>query len=107
MPLESLLKLSEETSFSTSIKQSLLDQHKSQIYTHLKPQMGGFIDEESISISILNSKIIKNKSLALKCSVFYVELIGGCNCNDGPHAENGYSEIHLLWDDDGIKIINA
>lgn len=88
---------------NTHLKSYLLDNHKSTFYKQLKPQMGGFISEESIGISILKSELNENQ-LNIKCAVFYEEKIGGCNCLDDPHSENGYCEMSFSLNNSGELI---
>ena len=98
------MSLSDTPSFHSQVKQILLEYYKKNFYEYLKPQMGGFIDENSISLSILGSEIESANHLNLKCGVFYIEKIGGCNCLDEPYEENGYCEVQLRWDIKGIHI---
>ena len=97
------LEYSDDQSFHSRLKESLLTHHLDIIYQFLKPQMGGFIDKQSISVSILSSKIIE-ETLELKCSIFFSEHIGGCNCHDDPHSENGYCEAVFNWEKESLKI---
>jgi len=101
---QSMFILDDKADFNAHLKLNLLTYYRPIIYQYLKPQMGGFIDATSVGLSILNSERLDDKRIGLKCSVFYVEQIGGCNCNDEPHAENGYCEIRIMWNEEGIKI---
>ncbi len=91
---DDLLEKHADPLFNNLLKQHMLDEFKSIIDKHIQPQMGGFIDEQSVSLAILNSQV-NNAEIMVKCSIFYIEQIGGCNCNDGPHEENGYFETLL------------
>jgi hypothetical protein len=89
---ESLKNMPTEPELKLALKKIIISQYKPLIYLSLKPQQGGFIDEDSVGISVLTCKSYQSGFL-LKCSVFYEEKIGGCNCHDDPHSENGYCEI--------------
>jgi len=99
-----LLMKKAEPSFHASLKHYVLEYFKTSLHQHIQPQMGGFIDEQSIGISILNS-CIERDSIQVKSSIFYIELIGGCNCNDGPHEENGYFEQFIKISESGIDFL--
>lgn len=91
---DSLLTNKAKATFNADIKQYLLAEFRLVIYKNLQPQMGGFIDQQSIGLSILNSRV-DDAHVIVKCAIFYIEQIGGCNCNDGPHEENGYIEQEM------------
>ena len=102
-----LISLSHEDNFHKHLKKGLLDDNRTIIYQYLKPKMGGFIDEDSIGISILSSEVLAKNHLTIKCSVFYIERIGGCNCLDEPHAENGYCEMLFEWNTNGLTLLKT
>lgn len=92
--LSALLDMDSGVALNKALKKYLIETHKKAIYLSLAPQMGGFIDENSISLSVLQSENM-DANFLLKCSVFYEEKIGGCNCNDEPYSENGYCELNV------------
>jgi len=99
--LSELLDMDSGIVLHQTLKSYLIQRYKNTIFLNLKPQMGGFIDEGSISISVLSSQKV-DASFLLKCSVFYEEKIGGCNCNDEPHSENGYCEYSIELNADSL-----
>lgn len=105
--LSRIIELRETPSFFSSIKGCLLQKHGAMITSYIQPQMGGFVDDSSLRLSVLRADIIEDNSLQLKCSIFFVEAIGGCNCHDDPHTENGYCEMLIEWNDAGIKLIKC
>ena len=104
MSFDSLLDKKEAGAFNADIKQYLLTQFSDYIHKHIQPQMGGFIDKKSLGLSILNG-CVENAEVTVKCSIFYIEHIGGCNCNDGPHEENGYFEQTIRFSESHIVFI--
>ncbi len=100
-----LLTCKEQSVFQSELKKSLLNHYKSVIFHAIQPQMGGFIDRESVSLSILSSHIVAKEDIYIKCSVFYAERVGGCNCHDDPYAENACCEMQLLWNKAGLTIL--
>ncbi|MBL7002902.1 MAG: hypothetical protein ISR69_02600 [Gammaproteobacteria bacterium] len=99
-----LCKDLDKSSFNKAAQSGLLKYYKTQIAKNIKPKMGGFIAPESISLSVLDSKK-SELGLEIKCSLFFEEQIGGCNCHDDPHVENGYDEIILHLNEQGVTYL--
>lgn len=100
----SLLKRKHDKAFNRLLKQYVLQCFNHALHQQIQPQMGGFIDEESIGLSIISSRAT-DELLQIKCSIFYIEKIGGCNCDDAPHEENGYFEQWIKLSDGKIEFL--
>lgn len=79
-------------SFNKQAQHFILKNFNQQLFSVIRPQLGGFIEAETIGISVLSSQYPSDNQFVLKCSVFYQEKVGGCNCLDDPYSENGYFE---------------
>lgn len=88
----------------STLQSSLIQYYLDVLLTHLKPHMGGFINNDSISLSILNCQK-QDEQIHIKCAVFFEEQIGGCNCHDDPHSENGYIELTFNLTEKAFELI--
>ena len=69
-----------------------LSAEKLQLYG--ATQMGGIVDENSLTVTIHRIQRA-DQMINVKFGVFFVEVVGGCNCHDDPVAYNGYCDLLL------------
>jgi len=58
---------------------------------------GGLIDDHDISASVLRIEQTADHITA-RVGVFFIEIVGGCNCNDDPLEANAYCVIEARID---------
>ncbi len=58
---------------------------------------GGFADTEHLSLSILSVEH-QGESSRARVSVFFEEVVGGCNCHDDPHRANMHGLLSVSVD---------
>lgn len=64
---------------------------------HRATTQGGLVKPDSISISMLGAHC-RGPSTVVRASVFFAEVIGGCNCHDDPLEANGYCVLEVTVD---------
>lgn len=80
--------------FNNSVKLELKNLKPDILPLNKATTQGGRIDDNHIDFTILNTSD-SDHSLQIKAGVFFIEIIGGCNCGDEPHSVNGYCEIQV------------
>ncbi len=58
---------------------------------------GGFADAEHLTLSVLSVEHQGDSSRA-RVSVFFEEVVGGCNCHDDPHRANVHGLLQVSVD---------
>lgn len=62
---------------------------------------GGLVKPRSMEITVLNTHRADRKWIG-RIGVFFIEVVGGCNCHDDPVEANGYCVIEVsLASDNG------
>ena len=80
--------------FEASLLNALSEIPVAELSLHLATTQGGYIDDTSVQYSILNVQQVDD-SMLIRSSVFFVELVGGCNCHDDPAGYNVYAELAI------------
>lgn len=58
---------------------------------------GGHVDDSNITATILS--VTDNQSVIdARTGIFFIEIVGGCNCNDDPIEINAYCELVISID---------
>lgn len=78
--------------FSPAIKQALEELPSGSLPLEKATTQGGMVDDKNISVGILNMQT-NAPYIQIKFSVFFTEIIGGCNCHDDPAEANVYCEM--------------
>ena len=78
--------------FTTHLKQEFAAVDQTVLPLHHATTQGGIVDDKHIAISVLNS-VEKEKTIEVKVSVFFDEIVGGCSCGDPPMKVNNYCEM--------------
>jgi hypothetical protein len=55
---------------------------------------GGLVDDSDISASVL-SVDHSDDCIVARVGIFFIEVIGGCNCNDDPVEANAYCLLEV------------
>jgi len=90
--LENILEHLNNPQFPHAIKQTLENLPAGSLPLEKATTQGGMIDDNKISVGILNYKK-DGPIIQVKFSVFFTEIIGGCNCHDDPVEANAYCEM--------------
>ena len=61
---------------------------------YVKSTQGGQFDFSGLTISVLSTKD-NNEAIELTVSVFFEELLAGCNCDDDPTAVNIWARLAI------------
>ena len=66
---------------------------------------GGIVDETECTVGLLGYERV-DWGVRVRADVFFIEVVGGCNCHDEPVRHNAYCviEIGLKRRDGGIDI---
>lgn len=81
--------------FELAIKDALENLPTGTLPLHQATSQGGIVDDSDISASILGSEEYDDV-IRVRVSVFFTELVAGCNCNDPPMEANGHCLLELL-----------
>ena len=81
-------------SFDSVFKDELKHAQSGTIPLHQGTSQGGIVDDNNISVLILNSDEVDD-FIKIKTGIFFNEIIGGCNCHDDPVSENSYCEMEI------------
>lgn len=97
MQLHQALKRWDTADFEVSLKAELENLPTGSLPLHLATSQGGIVDDSRITASILNSEADDNE-IKIRVSVFFTEIIAGCNCSDPPLEANGYGLLLVQLD---------
>ncbi len=66
---------------------------------------GGLVKPRSMEITVLNTHRAGRKWIG-RIGVFFIEVVGGCNCHDDPVEANGYCviEVSLMPDNGHVTV---
>lgn len=64
---------------------------------------GGLADPAGLTVSVLDCELTPGAARA-RLGVFFVEVVGGCNCNDDPVEVNAYCELDLTVADGTLTL---
>ncbi len=102
MQLHKALKHWGTVDFATSLKAELENLPTGSLPLHLATSQGGIVDDSQISVSILSSTTNDN-CIQIRVSVFFTEIIAGCNCSDPPLETSGYALLLVLLDSNSAE----
>ena len=92
-----LQKVAEQwpgTGFDVVLRNALSGIRIAELPLQQATTQGGFIDDTSVQYSLLNVQQVDD-CLLIRSSVFFVEMVGGCNCYDDPAGYNVYAELEI------------
>ncbi len=84
-------------SFSTVVKNELERLNTGTLPLDKATQQGGYVDDSSITCTILKIKDKKN-CITIKTGIFFTEILICCGCGSDPVAENTYCELLVSLD---------
>lgn len=58
---------------------------------------GGMVDDRDIAATVLGMEQTADHILA-RVGIFFTEVVGGCNCNEGPIEVNAYCVLEVRID---------
>lgn len=68
-----------------------------QLCLHQATVMGGHVDADQISVTVL-SVVDEDAGPVARVGVFFNEVLGGCSCHDDPVATPAYCELDVGLD---------
>jgi len=92
-----ILQQSQSGWFKKALKRELENLPAGTLPLEQGTSRGGFVDDNEISVSVINATQNEN-SIQAKVGVFFTEIIAGCSCGDEPIAENAYCEMLICID---------
>ncbi len=95
--LPQLLEHCEAAGFAQHLKQALKQLPDGSLPLHLATTQGGMVDSSALDISLLHHHL-HDDHLAIRMTVFFEEIVGGCNCHDDPVRVNGCCILALTID---------
>lgn len=106
--LETILQLNQALrhwgtdSFDTTLKAELESLPADTLPLHLATTQGGIVDDSDISASILTSTETASE-IRIRVSVFFTEIVPGCNCNEPPLETSAYTLLEVKIDKASAK----
>ena len=91
-------------SFASTIKNELEQLDTGTLPLDNATQRGGYVDDSSITCTVLNYKDDK-AHITIKTGIFFTEILICCGCGDDPVPENAYCEIMIKLDKKNAKAI--
>lgn len=83
--------------FDSTLKAELRKLKRGTLPLTQATTQGGMVDDSDISVSVLKSSE-SNDSIVVRASVFFDEIVGGCNCHDDPVSENAHCTLRVTID---------
>jgi len=80
--------------FASTIKFELEQLARSTLPLDKATQHGGYVDDSSITCTVLNFTDEKDR-IMIKAGIFFTEILICCGCGDDPVPENAYCEIMI------------
>lgn len=84
-------------SFSAVVKDELERLDTGTLPLDKATQQGGYVDDSSITCTILKIKD-KKDCITIKTGIFFTEILICCGCGDDPVPENTYCELVVTLD---------
>lgn len=91
------LKAWKTDAFSRTLKREVANLPSGLLPLHRCTTQGGQVDDSNLSSCILKQSET-DRCIQIKLAIFFIELVGGCNCHDDPVTENGYCELLVCID---------
>ena len=83
--------------FPVRLKSELQAMEKGALPLHKFTNQGGKVNDADLSASVLS--VNENEGhITAKVGIFFIEVVGGCNCDDDPEEVNAYCEMVLRID---------
>jgi len=84
-------------SFERALKHELRQLQQGTLPLAAGTTQGGMVDDSDISVTVLNSTESID-DIIVRVSVFFSEIVGGCNCHDDPVSENAHCNLLVTID---------
>lgn len=91
-------------SFTSTIKNELEQLGTGTLPLDKATQRGGYVDDSSITCTVLNFKDEKDH-ITIKAGIFFTEILICCGCGDDPVPENTYCELLIRLDKNSAEAI--
>jgi len=91
-------------SFSATIKSELEQLDTGTLPLDKATQRGGYVDDSSITCTVLNFKDAKD-NITVKVGIFFTEILICCGCGDDPVPENAYCELMIMLNKENAEAI--
>lgn len=85
--LPNTLRDAGEKHFAATLADELKLLPTGSLPLHLATTQGGMVDDSDIAVSVLNSHTSETE-VRCKITVFFDELVSGCNCADDPSPDH-------------------
>ena len=95
MQLSNVIKHWGTPLFDLALKSALENMPVGMLPLHQATTQGGIVDDSDISASILGSDE-HDDVIRVRASIFFTEIVAGCNCNDPPIETNGHCLLETI-----------